>query len=114
MLFFLGMVVEWSTKCRKVICQHMVMSDAATGTVKVRHMRNFFGTYPCLVAAKNVEEKRNRMSPSIKNNRYNTIVHYQHISMCYTFLSSVYMNLFMQSLVPHSPIEEETIGKFTA
>jgi hypothetical protein len=32
--FFLGMVVEWSTKCRKAICQHMVISDAATGTVK--------------------------------------------------------------------------------
>jgi len=52
----------------------MAMPDAATGTAKVRHMRIFFGTYPCLVAAKNIEEKLNRMAPSIKNNRYNTIV----------------------------------------
>jgi hypothetical protein len=52
----------------------MVMSAAATGTVKVQHMRIFFGTYPCLVAAKNIEEKLNRMAPSIKNNSYDTIV----------------------------------------
>ena len=69
------MAVEWSTKCRKAICQHMAMPDAATGTAKVRHMRIFFGTYPCLVAAKNIEEKLNRTAPSTKNNWYNTIVH---------------------------------------
>ena len=48
------MVVEWSTKCRKAICQHMVISDAATGTVKCGIWEFFFGTYPCLVAAKNI------------------------------------------------------------